>query len=122
MVRSMYGVKKVLEQRSRWPSVLRLTLTDHKSKTRSHSVKMFSKIDFQLSRWLDSIPLPENKIALRYYLSTCWEFKVTDDGDIVILNEDTGPVVAATVNVKTGATNSSSFLLHEGIYHHVNHQ
>jgi hypothetical protein len=32
----------------------------------------------------------------RNYLTTWWGFEVVDDGDIVILNEDQGPVVAAT--------------------------
>ena len=32
----------------------------------------------------------------RKYLSTWWEFEVVDDGDIVILNDDPGPVIAAT--------------------------
>jgi hypothetical protein len=57
MVRSMFGVKKVLEQRLRLHSVLRLPLTDLKIKTRNHSEKMVVKTHFQLSRWLDSTPL-----------------------------------------------------------------
>lgn len=32
----------------------------------------------------------------RNYLTTWWGFEVVDDGDIVILNDDRGPVVAAT--------------------------
>ena len=32
----------------------------------------------------------------RNYLTTWWGFKVVDDGDIVILNDDPGPIVAAT--------------------------
>jgi hypothetical protein len=32
----------------------------------------------------------------RNYLTTWWGFEVVDDGDIIILNDDPGPVVAAT--------------------------
>ena len=32
----------------------------------------------------------------RKYLTTWWGFEVVDDGDIIVLNDDPGPVVAAT--------------------------